>query len=99
MIFQWWQILLPYLGCWYCPELLLLDLADVVPIDNGMSLLMAYVIAIICLMADVNAIGGWWNATDFYVVDVITTWFSLADVIAICVMWQMLLPLGRCYSQ
>ena len=32
-------------------------------------------------------------------VDVITTWFSLAGVIANCViMWQMLLPPGRCYS-
>ena len=48
-----------------------------------------------------------WN---FYVVDVITTWFSLADVIAkmcdvadVIATWQMLLPLGwrfgRCYSQ
>ena len=44
--------------------------------------LIADVIAIVCLMADVNAIGGWWNATEFYVVDDITTWFSLADVIA-----------------
>ena len=46
----------------------------------------------------------------FYVVDVITTWFSLADVIAklcdvadVIATWQMLLPLGwrfgRCYSQ
>ena len=35
---------------------------------------------------------------EFYVVDVISTWFSLADVIAKIVMWQMLLPLGRCYS-
>ena len=35
---------------------------------------------------------------NFYVDDVISTWFSLADVIANSVMWQMLLPLGRCYS-
>ena len=48
----------------YCPELMLLDLADVVPIDNGMSIyiyfvgLMADVIAVVCLMADVNATGG-----------------------------------------
>ena len=52
---------------------------------------MADVIAIVCLMADVNAIGRWWNATEFYVVDVITTWFSLADVIA-KIVWC-----GRCY--
>ena len=29
---------------------------------------MADVIAIVSLMADVNAIGGWWNTTEFYVV-------------------------------
>ena len=47
---------------------------------------------------------------NFYVVDVTTTWFSLADVIAkmcdvadVIATWQMLYPLGwrfgRCYSQ
>ena len=60
---------------------------------------MADVIAIICFMADVNATGGWWNATYIYVDDVISSWFSLADVIAKSVMWQMLLLLGSCYSQ
>ena len=33
-----------------------------------------------------------------FVDDVISTWF-LADVIANSVMWKMLLPLVRCYSQ
>ena len=58
---------------------------------------MADVIAIVCLMADVNANSGWWNATEFYVVNVTTTWFSLADVIAkmcdvadVIATWQML---------
>ena len=63
---------------------------------------MADVIAIVHLMADVNAIGGWWNATEFYVVDVITTWFSLADVIAklcdvadVITTWQMFIAIIR----
>ena len=37
-------------------------------------------------------------AIQIYVDDVISTWL-LADVIANSVMWLMLLPLGRCYSQ
>ena len=41
---------------------------------------------------------GWRNAIQINVDDVISTLF-LADVIAKGVMWLMLLPLGRCYSQ
>ena len=52
--------LLPYNGLNCYPKLLFLDLADVLPIDNGMSLinLMAGVIAIVCFMVDV--ICHWW---------------------------------------
>ena len=74
MIFQWWQILLPYFGLLLLPWITVIRFGrccanwqwDVIIFIS----LMADVIAIVCLMADVNAIGGWWNATEFYVVDV-----------------------------